>query len=253
MIGFLVTIALAQTPEVVPIKLDVAGLERTGILVKPVSGDQAAPLVFCFHGHGGGAAQARRGFGIESHWPEAAYVYLQGVPTPGQLTDPEGKKTGWQGRPGLYEDRDFQFFSAALDWVKSEVKVDEKRIYTMGHSNGAGFSYLLAGKFPGLFAAIGISAGGFGREVPAPTPVIHIAGTEDPLVKYRNQQLAIERLKRANGCSGEAQPWGDLRGAERWESEKGAPIVFVTHSGNHSFEKWFSEAMIRFFKEHSKN
>ena len=71
----------------------------------------SVPLVFCFHGHGGNATQASRSFGMHEAWPEAVVIYPQGLPTPGQLTDPEGKRNGWQGAPGLQEDRDLKFFT----------------------------------------------------------------------------------------------------------------------------------------------
>lgn len=47
-------------------------------------------------GHHGGSRQASRSFQMHSEWPEAIVVYMQGLPTPGQWTDPDGKKPGWQ-------------------------------------------------------------------------------------------------------------------------------------------------------------
>ena len=41
-------------------------------------------------------------------WPEAIVVYMQGLNTPGKLTDPEGKKSGWQSGPGDQKDRDLK-------------------------------------------------------------------------------------------------------------------------------------------------
>jgi SAM-dependent methyltransferase len=55
-----------------------------------------APLFFAFHGHGGNMRQADRSFSYQAQWPEAVIVYPQGLPTPGQLTDPEGKRNGWR-------------------------------------------------------------------------------------------------------------------------------------------------------------
>src|SRR5580704_13593835 len=73
---------------------DVGGTKRTGIVCTPgASATQPAagwPVVFVFHGHGGGVEQIRRQFQIDTLWPEAVVVYLQGLPTVGQLTDPQG-------------------------------------------------------------------------------------------------------------------------------------------------------------------
>jgi hypothetical protein len=72
------------------------------------------PVVFVFHGHGGTAFQAGRSFAMHKHWPEAISVYLQGLNTPGKLTDPEGKKPGWQHGAGAEGDRDLKLFDAVM-------------------------------------------------------------------------------------------------------------------------------------------
>ncbi len=48
------------------------------------------------------------------HWPEAIVVYMQGLNTPGALTDPDGKRPGWQKTFGDQGDRDLKFFDAVL-------------------------------------------------------------------------------------------------------------------------------------------
>ena len=86
---------------------------------------------------------AAANFAYHELWPEAIAVYMQGLNTPGALTDPEGKKPGWQKTVGDQNDRDLKFFDAVLATLKKDYKVDEKRIYATGHSNGGGFTYLL--------------------------------------------------------------------------------------------------------------
>ena len=76
--------------------------------------DGKVPLVFDFHGHGGTAKHAARTHHFHEAWPEAVVVYMQGLNTPGKLTDPEGKKSGWQSGPGDQKDRDLKFFDAVL-------------------------------------------------------------------------------------------------------------------------------------------
>ena len=85
----------------------------------------------------------RRDFAYHKHWPEAIAVYMQGLNTPGVLTDPEGKRPGWQKRVGDQNDRDLKFFDAVLATLKKDYRVDEKRVYATGHSNGGAFTYLL--------------------------------------------------------------------------------------------------------------
>src|SRR6476620_8158028 len=79
----------------------VGGMKREGLVHRPTTvGERGAPLVFVFHGHGGSMQTAARSQPVHELWPEALVVYLQGVPTPGRLTDPEGKRNGWQHNAG---------------------------------------------------------------------------------------------------------------------------------------------------------
>ena len=102
-------------------------------------------------------ADAARSFGYHTLWPEAIVVYMQGLPTPGK-TDPDGKQPGWQRLAGDQQDRDFKFFDAVLADLKKDYKVDAKRVYATGHSNGGGFTYLLWSTRGDIFAAMGPSA-----------------------------------------------------------------------------------------------
>jgi len=43
--------------------------------------------------------QVARGFAIERPLARGICVYMQGLPTVGALTDPEGKLPGWQDAP----------------------------------------------------------------------------------------------------------------------------------------------------------
>ena len=89
------------------------------------------PVVFAFHGHGGSMQNAARSFGFHTLWPEAVVVYPQGLNTPDRLTDPEGKKPGWQSAAGDQGDRDLKFFDAVLKNLRQDYKVDSRRIYAI--------------------------------------------------------------------------------------------------------------------------
>ncbi|MFZ4507747.1 MAG: alpha/beta hydrolase family esterase [Fimbriimonas sp.] len=238
-------------PALVPYSVDVEGRQRQVLVAKPLLPDVEAPLVFAFHGHGGNAQSAARKFQIEKHWPEAVVVYMQGQPSVGQ-SDPKGLRNGWQKSKGDIDDRDLKFFNKTLDWAKKEFKVDPNRIYSMGHSNGGGFTYLLWANNPELFAAIGVGAGGFRGGVKLkPVPVMHVAGEKDTTVPYANQVRTVSRVRAINGCDVTATRWQDTQ-FDLWPSKLGAPVVFYSYPGTHKFPDNGGEMMVRFFKEHSK-
>src|SRR5688572_1842385 len=77
------------------------GVTREGLIHIPATvKTNDTPVVFAFHGHGGSMRNSARTFRYHTIWPEAIVVYLQGLNTPGRLTDPEGKKPGWQHSVG---------------------------------------------------------------------------------------------------------------------------------------------------------
>jgi polyhydroxybutyrate depolymerase len=241
-----VTVARPQIWDV-----EVAGVARKLLLFAPKSSTETAtPLVFVFHGHGGMALQAARSFGIHRIWPEAIVVYMQGLPTPGRLTDPEGKKAGWQRDAGDQDDRDLKFFDAALARLQKTYRVDAKRIYSTGHSNGGAFTYLLWETRPDLFAAFAPSASAAGTSVLKlkPKPALHIAGTKDPLVRFTWQERTMEILRKTNGCAAESQAWAD--GVKLYPSPTGTPFAEFVHPGGHEFHVRAPELIVRFFKEH---
>src|SRR3974390_313982 len=134
----------AETDNLQSMSITVDGVTRSTLVHVPTTAKtNPTPLVFVFHGHGGSAQLAARSFHLEREWPEAMVVYMQGLNTPGQLTDREGRETGWQAALGDQGDRDLKFFDVILAKLKQDYDVDAKRIYCTGHSNGGGFTYLL--------------------------------------------------------------------------------------------------------------
>ncbi len=233
----------------------VDGVTREALVYAPATAKTvAAPLVFVFHGHGGSMNNAARSFAMHTRWPEAIVVYPQGLKTPGRLTDPKGERSGWQHGPGAEGDRDLKFFDAILANLQQDYKVDDKRIYSTGHSNGGAFTYLLWAMRGEKFAAFGPSAASI---TPAllpklkPKPMLHVAGENDPLVKFTWQKLTIDTILKLNQC-GDGQPWGDVKFCTLYPSKLGAPVVAFIHPGTHTFHKDAPAAIVKFFKEHAK-
>jgi polyhydroxybutyrate depolymerase len=234
-------------------ELTVDGVVREALVaIPPKAKTEPAPLVFAFHGHGGNMNNAARMYHIHTLWPEAIVVYPQGLNTPGQLTDPDGKKPGWQGATGAQGDRDLKFFDAMLASLEAKFKVDAKRIYSTGHSNGGGFSYLLWAARGEKFAAFGPSAAAAikNRSMLKPKPMIHIAGENDPLVKFEWQKMTMEYVRKLNEC-GEGKSWEGTTGCTLYPSKIGADVVTFIHPGTHTYAAEAPALIVKFFKQHA--
>lgn len=228
------------------------GVERSA-LVHPSATAGPAPLLFAFHGHGGGMANVAERAGYHRLWPEAVVVYMQGLPTPGK-TDPEGRLPGWQKEAGDQGDRDLRFFDAVLATMRQAYAIDRARIYATGHSNGGAFTYLLWG-VRDIFAAIAPSASGAriiaGRR---PLPLLHIAGRTDTIVPFANQQRTISAALALNGCDDVGEPWpaaGDLIGT-LYPSSGSTPVVTLVHAGGHAFPAAAPPLIVEFLKQHRR-
>jgi polyhydroxybutyrate depolymerase len=209
---------------------------------------QPTPVVFAFHGHGGNMQNMFRGRGFDKLWPEAIIVSPQGLNTPGQLTDPEGKLPGWQKAPGDMNDRDLHFFDTMLNTLRRDYQVDDKRIYATGHSNGGGFTYLLWATRGDVLAAIAPSAAVAGRYINLlqPKPALHIMGEMDPLVKPAWQKAMCDRVLKINSCRMEGEKYDDY--ATLYPSATGNPVVLYVHPGGHTYPQEANAVVIKFFK-----
>ena len=231
----------------------VDGVTREALVhVPPAASAQPAPVVFAFHGHGGTMQNAARSFRYHTLWPEAIVVYMQGLKTPGRLTDPDGKRPGWQHAAGDHGDRDLKFFDAVLASLRAEQRIDDRRIYSTGHSNGGGFTYLLWATRGDVCAAMAPSASSAAMRQLAslkPKPVLHVAGEKDELVKFAWQQQTIAALKKLNQ-SGAGETWEKI--ATRHPSPIGAPVYTYIHPGAHGFPTAAPALIVTFFKQHAK-
>jgi polyhydroxybutyrate depolymerase len=198
-------------------RIEISGVMRSYRLHLPAgrAAASALPLVLVFHGGGSTAAAMERltRFSELADRERFAVAY------------PEGLSNHWNdGRdPAVMGARadvdDVPFVAALIDRLVREERIDRKRVYATGYSNGAIFSHYLAARLSDRIAAIAPVAGGIAdRFRPAfrpgaPVSVLIVQGTTDPFVPLEGgevrgtrgrlvaTQQAIELWVKANGCS----------------------------------------------------
>jgi polyhydroxybutyrate depolymerase len=210
---------------------NIDGTTRRALVHLPASAE-GAPIIFAFHGHGGTMNFAARRFRLHEFWPEAVVVYPQGLPTV-TPRDPAGKQAGWLLLPGE-NNKDLKLFDAILETARHEWHINTNRVYVTGHSNGGGFTYLLWGARGDLLAGVApVAAGGalFLRQA-KPCPVLHIAGKNDQIVDFQNQERAVEAARKVNGTN--------------------APVEFVVHNGGHAYPNEAPDKIVTFFKQQAR-
>jgi polyhydroxybutyrate depolymerase len=230
----------------------VDGVQRTGLVAAPPENAPAsgAPLVLVFHGHGGTSRNISRTLGIHAQWPEAAVLYLQGLPAPSRIAtvDPEGRLPGWQNAPGALGDRDLKLVDTVLAWAKQKYRIDAKRVYAAGHSNGALFCYLLWATRADTFAAFAPAAAAFTQLIASAKPrsALILAGDQDALVPFATQQRNITNILRLNQCDTIGAPWDS--GALIHSSRVGADTVVAVYHGGHPLPPDAASLVAKFFK-----
>jgi polyhydroxybutyrate depolymerase len=237
----------------------VDGTTREALISVPATAaNTSSPLVFVFHMRGGTMQQAAKSFGFEKAWPEAIVVYMQGLDN----NDLKTIKPGWQSNPGDDNDRDLKFFDTALESLKKDYRVDAKRIYAAGHSNGGRFTYLLWAERGDVFAAVAPSAasaniGDPTRPKPGspeirrvtkyvpPKPAMIVAGEIDQVAHIEGQRKQIDMVRKVNGCESEGEPFGEH--GTLYPSKAGTPVLAYIHPGAHVWPPDATAAAVKFF------
>jgi polyhydroxybutyrate depolymerase len=206
--------------------VDVAGTSRGYVIHLPHgrAPERPAPMVMVFHGGGGNAANAARMSGMDAKADQEGFiaVYPNGTgPRPNAFLT----WNAWRCC-GLALDRrvdDVGFARALVEAVARDYRVDRKRIYATGLSNGAMMTYRVACELSDIFAAIAPVAGALDTDDCRPASRVSLIvfhGTADQHVLFaggeprtafdRHRRVdnsvayAIDFWKRRDGCEADA-------------------------------------------------
>jgi polyhydroxybutyrate depolymerase len=197
--------------------LQVDGRERSYLVHVPPKYDpkKPTPIVLILHGAGTNAQIMVRFCGMNKKADEAGFVavYPNGTGTAGLfLTFNSG---GLSGKMAEGKPNDVAFVAKLLDDLATVVKLDPKRVFATGMSNGGMMCYRLASELSDRIAAIAPVSGTMAipdYKPKRPVPVIHFHGTADNIVPFngpkgtpkfltfRSVEETIRLCAKANGC-----------------------------------------------------
>jgi polyhydroxybutyrate depolymerase len=172
--------------------ITVDGLNRTYRLNLPPTyyENSDLPLVIALHGGGGSADQCETDYGltIKANAENYIIVYPEGVQSDGIL-----KVRTWNA--GTCCDYaveknidDVHFISVLIDDLVKNYKINSKKVYLTGMSNGAILSYRLACEIPNKITAIAAVSGPLSLKQACqstkPIPIMHLHSVLDQKVPF---------------------------------------------------------------------
>ena len=175
-----------------------------------------APVVLALHGAAMNGSMMVWFSGLNMKSDEAGFivVFPSGAGTGPFLTWNAG---GFKGKMAEGRADDVAFIGKLLDDLATVVKVDEKRVYACGMSNGGMMCYRLAAELSDRIAAIAPVAGTIAideSKPKRPVSVIHFHGTKDTFVPFEMAKGKTPKFMKLKGVEDSIQTWVKLNGCD---------------------------------------
>lgn len=227
--------------------IDVDGMQRQYIVKTPADYDRNKPyrLVFAWHGLGGTAMQIASNFyGLVSRSANTTiFIAPQGLPNPQQ-----NNFAAWANT----KDGDITFIRKLIDWAKTTYCIDEKRIFSIGMSNGGMFANVVGCELGDTFRATAAMSGG-GPQGYATKPctgklAVWIShGNKDDNVPFSYGQKSRDYWVKANHCGSETMTVMPGNCLEYQGCDEGYPVQFCEFDGGHMVPSFAGESAWNFF------
>jgi polyhydroxybutyrate depolymerase len=173
------------------IQLDVDGHARKYLVYSPMNakGHRKRPLVLFLHGAGGTAQRAMENYGWLSKAKEESFIVAFPQALPLHLELPSDFKTNpnvWNNGSKFSQQSvdDILFLRKVIEDISKRYRVDSKRIYVTGFSNGASMAFRVGIDLSDIVAAIAPVSGPLWIKNPQPKrrmSALLITGADDPL------------------------------------------------------------------------
>jgi len=196
-------VALAHGTTAYSATINVSGVNRRYLVVRPDPAPALAPVMLLLHPLFTPPEQMANLTEVSN------FVATQGF----WAVLPAGKNGQWDDNPVLNSNDDVKFISALIDSLIAQG-VDGSRVYAAGYSDGGFMTERLACELSDKIAAFGVDAAAMitGPEnycKPAVhRPLLYIMGTSDPLVSYYGNIVfysavrSVEFWAHQQGCGG---------------------------------------------------
>jgi len=225
---------ISQVPNTVQKSFEFENLKRTFLVHTPPNydGRTPLPLVLCFHGGiGTGKEQeSKTGFSALADKENFIVVYPDGFQN--QWND--GRGSAFSGVPSA---NDVGFVSALIGYLEKNYRIDTKRIYATGGSNGGIFSNRLGVELSDKLAAIAPVVANLAIDPQTnrpftpiagktkPISVLMINGTEDTFVKWSGGAVRGS-VGRVTSVAETVAAWTELNGCKNKPKIEDLPDKF---------------------------
>lgn len=220
-VALIVTSASATAGSWQEHRVEVGGKSRLYQVYRPTNMREGAPAVMVLHG---GGQSMRKVFGEQGGatlvWVDIAerdgVVLIAPNGTDRRTGNPFGDKQTWndfRDQPSVKNVDDVAFLRRVIVDETRALKLDPKRIYVTGASNGGMMTFRMLIEAPELFAA----GAAFIANLPEgaqllprpsrPTPLMIVNGTKDPLVKWEGGIVARDEERGATASTKETVAW----------------------------------------------
>lgn len=190
------------SPGSYSLSIEVDGQSRRYLIHIPPSYDDKTPLplVVALHGYGGNSRnmEATTLFSLKADEEGFIMVYPQGI-----SSDSSWNAGFCCGQAALTNMNDVEFIRRIVEKTQNDLKIDSKRIYATGLSNGGMMSHRLGAELSGIFAAIAVVAGSIGKTpagsliIAAPSEAVSVIifhGMQDQVVPYDGGLFSYEYM-----------------------------------------------------------
>ncbi len=236
--------------------MNIDGYDRSYLLHLPPDfyDTTGFPLVVMLHGFGGSAAQADRDYGVtdKANAGHFIVVYPQGVSSDGRY-----HLRSWNAGNCCFVAQsdhvdDVHYISSLIDYLVANFRVDPKRVYVAGMSNGAMMAYTLACQLSDKVAAITSVSGTLIAAAacnPSRTvPVLEIHSSQDLKVPYKGGfgiggvwfpavDSGLQVLAGLYGCGQPQETQYTGYSLTEWRGNDGNIAIdrYLTQDGGHSW------------------